>query len=93
MSFDICSRSELLPNRLFVEASAGTGKTFLIEHYIVRAALTGTFEPHRLALITFTKAVARELRLRLEKTLQTTHELIIDGDINGAPEYLYPVLE
>jgi exodeoxyribonuclease V beta subunit len=93
MSFDICSRSELLPNRLFVEASAGTGKTFLIEHYIVRAALNGTFKPQRLALITFTKAVARELRLRLQRTLETTHSLIIEGNVDAAPEYLHPVLE
>jgi exodeoxyribonuclease V beta subunit len=93
MSFNICSRSERLPNRLFVEASAGTGKTFLIEHYIVRAALTGSLEPRRLALITFTKAVARELRLRLQKTIETTHRLAIEGTVENAPEYLHPVLE
>ena len=91
MSFDICSQTPL-PNRLFVEASAGTGKTFLIEHYIVRAAL-GDFDPKRLALVTFTKAVARELRLRLQRTLENTHRLIIEGSCDGAPEYLHPILE
>ena len=91
MSFDICAQSEL-SDRLFVEASAGTGKTFLIEHYIVRATLTKSFEPKKLALVTFTKAVARELRLRLLTTLTTTHGLIIDGTADTAPEYLHPIL-
>ena len=91
MSFDICSPSPL-PNRLFVEASAGTGKTFLIEHYVVRAAL-GEFDPKRLALVTFTKAVAREVRLRLQRTLERTHQRLIDGECDGAPEYLQPILE
>ena len=92
MSFDICSRSDL-PHRLFVEASAGTGKTFLIEHYIVKKVLSGSFEPKRLVLVTFTKAVARELRLRLRKTLEATHGLIIGGTSETAPEYLRPIIE
>jgi exodeoxyribonuclease V beta subunit len=78
MSFDISSASETITQRLFVEASAGTGKTFVIEHYLVRSILTTSFNPKKLALITFTKAVARELRLRLRGTLQSTLDIILE---------------
>lgn len=93
LSFDICSRSAALPQRLFVEASAGTGKTFLIEHYVVRAALNGTFKPNELILVTFTKAVARELRLRLEKTLEKTREFLEKATSCPPPEYVQTILE
>jgi exodeoxyribonuclease V beta subunit len=85
MSFDISSRHEILTQRLFVEASAGTGKTFVIEHYLVRSILTVPFHPEKLALITFTKAVARELRLRLRATLQATLASIVAGEESFQP--------
>ena len=95
MSFSIASRSEHLSHRLFVEASAGTGKTYVIEHYITRMALSMTFDPQKLALITFTKAVARELRLRLRTTLQSTLVAITaeGGPPQEIPDYLRAMLE
>ncbi len=84
MSFSISSRSEPLTQRLFVEASAGTGKTYVIEHYLVRSILTSPFNPEKLALITFTKAVARELRQRLRTTLQTTLAFVVEAGRGGS---------
>jgi exodeoxyribonuclease V beta subunit len=91
MSFNISSRLEELSERLFVEASAGTGKTYVIEHYIVR--LLPSLNLRKLALITFTKAVARELRLRLRATLQKTHAYVTGHCDGDAPDYLRPVLD
>jgi exodeoxyribonuclease V beta subunit len=93
--FNISSRFELLTQRLFVEASAGTGKTYVIEHYLVRSILAAPFNPKKLALITFTKAVARELRLRLRTTLQATLMSVAEESVSSssAPDYLMPILE
>jgi exodeoxyribonuclease V beta subunit len=93
MSFSISSRSEELTDHLFVEASAGTGKTYVIEHYLVRSILTSQVHPEKVALITFTKAVARELRLRLKATLQASLLCIVNEDRATAPDYVLAILE
>jgi exodeoxyribonuclease V beta subunit len=73
MTVDITSL-ESIPQKLFVEASAGTGKTFLIEHYVTRSIINAAQDPlfhiRQLAVITFTRAAAQELRLRIKKTLE-----------------------
>jgi exodeoxyribonuclease V beta subunit len=47
-----------------LEASAGTGKTFAIEHVVVRLLLEG--QPlHQILVVTFTRAATRELRNRI----------------------------
>jgi len=90
MSFNISS--EILDKRLFLEASAGTGKTFAIEHYIVRSILSGDLVPSKLFLVTFTRAVADELTIRLQKTLEeTSKELLMPS--NACPDYLLPYLK
>jgi exodeoxyribonuclease V beta subunit len=92
MSFDITSRHTSWGNRLFIEASAGTGKTFVIEHYLVRSALFSTFCPEELALITFTRAVANELKIRLRRTFEKTCSSLLSLD-PSPHDYLIPVLE
>ena len=66
-----------------LEASAGTGKTFAIEHLFVRLLIEAPPGKEPLVLeqilaITFTKAAAREMRMRiranLEKALQQLKE-------------------
>jgi exodeoxyribonuclease V beta subunit len=76
-SFDILSRTTPLQRRLFLEASAGTGKTFTIEHLVVRLLLETDFTLDQILVVTFTRAATRELRVRiranLEKTLSGEH--------------------
>lgn len=91
MSFDITSQTTTWGNRLFVEASAGTGKTFLIEHYVVRSILSG-LRPQELALITFTRAASTEITSRLKNTLEQTHLAILGGD-ESFHDYLLPVIK
>jgi ATP-dependent helicase/nuclease subunit A len=52
----------------FVAASAGSGKTKLLTDRLLRLLLTGA-APERVQCLTFTKAAAAEMSLRLQRTL------------------------
>src|SRR5271169_1523988 len=52
----------------FVSASAGSGKTKLLTDRLLRLMLTGA-DPARIQCLTFTKAAAAEMSLRLQRTL------------------------
>ncbi len=72
-----------LPNRLFLEASAGTGKTYTIQHFIVRSILEsarrGTvLHPETLLVVTFTKAAAGELKMRIQETVDSAYQAILE---------------
>ena len=74
MSFSALCSMDKLPDRLFIEASAGTGKTFSIIHlmcqYLLHRAKMGEeFSLHEVACLTFTRAVAWEMKARLKETL------------------------
>ncbi|HTC08674.1 MAG TPA: double-strand break repair helicase AddA [Acetobacteraceae bacterium] len=59
----------------FVEASAGSGKTKLLTDRLLRLMLTpvgsGWIAPQRIQCLTFTKAAAAEMSVRLQNTLGT----------------------
>jgi exodeoxyribonuclease V beta subunit len=60
-----------------IEASAGTGKTFLIEHLVVDRLLRGDAKLEEMLVVTFTDRAASELRRRigaLIKKVATTSE-------------------
>jgi exodeoxyribonuclease V beta subunit len=77
--------SALLPNRHHaIEASAGTGKTFLIERRIADLLLTTATTIDQIAVVTFTEKATTELRRRLRGFLQTL--LDCDADAAGADE-------
>ena len=52
----------------FVAASAGSGKTKLLTDRLLRLMLAGA-RPERIQCLTFTKAAAAEMSLRLQQTL------------------------
>ncbi len=52
----------------FVGASAGSGKTKLLTDRLLRLMLSGA-KPERIQCLTFTKAAAAEMSVRLQKTL------------------------
>src|ERR1700709_2873979 len=52
----------------FVAASAGSGKTRLLTDRLLRLMLAGA-APERIQCLTFTKAAAAEMALRLQRTL------------------------
>ena len=65
---------ESLGETLFVEASAGTGKTSSLVGRVVNLVATGTATLDRIAAITFTEAAAAELRDRARQELERAAE-------------------
>ena len=61
---------EQLSDTLFVEASAGTGKTTSLVERVVNLVATSTTTLDRLAAITFTESAAAELRDRIRQQLE-----------------------
>jgi ATP-dependent helicase/nuclease subunit A len=53
----------------FVAASAGSGKTKLLTDRLLRLMLTDGVKPERIQCLTFTKAAAAEMSLRLHRLL------------------------
>ncbi len=72
-----------------LEASAGTGKTFAIEHIFVRLLLeTEHIEAEQILAVTFTRASARDLKLRIRSNIEEALRLMRLGD--GKWKYLGP---
>ena len=74
-SFNVLDPAASIFGKKMLEASAGTGKTFAIEHLVARLLLEAPEGEQPLSLnqilvITFTKAAARELRMRIHATLK-----------------------
>lgn len=72
-TFNILDRDLDLLGYHFLEASAGTGKTFAIEHIYVRLVLEGLM-PESILVMTFTKAATRELIERIHAALRKAFE-------------------
>lgn len=72
MTIAIVPRPTALPpptdTLVVVEASAGTGKTYFLEHRVADLVLAGA-ELHQILLVTFTDKAVAELRLRIRDLL------------------------
>ncbi len=68
-SFDCLNPTTLIQGHHMLEASAGTGKTFAIEHIAVRLLLQGV-PIERIVVVTFMRAAARELKVRIRMTVR-----------------------
>ena len=69
----------------FVAASAGSGKTKLLTDRLLRLMLAGT-EPARIQCLTFTKAAAAEMSVRLQRTLGrwvTLDDAALSGELRA----------
>ena len=58
-----------LNQRLLIEASAGTGKTFSLIHVVLRLIVEKNYPIDRILMVTFTKAATAELRARIRELL------------------------
>jgi exodeoxyribonuclease V beta subunit len=81
MLFDVLSRHLDVFEPHFLEASAGTGKTFAIEHLVVRLLIEGDtpFLIEQILVVTFTRAATRELKLRIRRSLVRAKEELENG--------------
>lgn len=93
MRFDVLSRHLNVFAPHFLEASAGTGKTFAIEHLVTRLLIEGNhpFSIEQVLVVTFTRAAARELKLRVRRNLTRVKEDLISS--STSLDYLQAILE
>lgn len=88
MRFDVLSRHLDVMGTHFLEASAGTGKTFAIEHLVVRLLLEKC-PLERILVVTFTRAATRELKTRIYQNIyKAIHRLKQRDPEPGMEDYL-----
>ncbi len=71
--FSILDPDLELEKRIFLEASAGTGKTFAIEHFALRLILEKGMSVDEILIVTFTKKATSELRARLFSLIERAY--------------------
>jgi exodeoxyribonuclease V beta subunit len=67
--FKLFEPSLNLKQNYFIEASAGTGKTFTIENIVVRLIQEG-ISLDQILVVTFTRAATEELKVRIRRTME-----------------------
>ena len=66
-----------------VEASAGTGKTYTITTYFVRALLERDLTPEQILVVTYTKAATAELRVRTRERILAAIGMLDEAPADG----------
>ena len=69
---------------VLIEAAAGTGKTYTIEHLVVDLLLSGQVQMHQLLVVTFTRKAAAEMAGRIRARLRAVVEAREDDVGAGA---------
>ncbi len=92
-TFNILSRELNVFAPYFLEASAGTGKTFAIEHLVVRLLIEGNspLGIEQILVVTFTRAATRELKKRIRENLCRAKEQLVEGV--STADYLEAICE
>lgn len=91
MKFDILDRGTLIRKNTFLEASAGTGKTFAIENLVIRLLTEESFAIEKILIVTFTKASTSELKKRIYHTLLKAVQSLEDQ--SDTHDYLRAIVE
>ncbi len=85
--FDCLSAETSIKGQKLLEASAGTGKTFAIEHIAVRLILEG-ISIDEILIVTFTNLATNELKERILSNLNKCYFLLKEKKIEEAFPYL-----
>ncbi|MEI8300825.1 MAG: UvrD-helicase domain-containing protein, partial [Chlamydiota bacterium] len=88
--FDVLDPNCIISSPYFLEASAGTGKTFAIEHIVTRLLLDPVLQiqGEELLVVTFTRAATRELKIRIRNNLKQAL-----SSLKGDQPVLWPYLK
>lgn len=89
--FNIESAKISLPQNIFIEASAGTGKTYAITTLILRLLIEKGMRLDQILVVTFTRLATLELKTRLREMIKYTYALVEKKQ--EGPEYLLPYLK
>lgn len=91
-TFNVFDPTYSMRGKFFLEASAGTGKTFTIEQLILRGLLEGNIQHvEQVLAVTFTNAATNELKLRIQTTLCEAKNMLKEALTNSnvvLPSYL-----
>jgi exodeoxyribonuclease V beta subunit len=90
--FDVLHRSLELQQNYLLEASAGTGKTFSIQHLVVRL-LIGSIALPEILVVTFTRESTRILKSRIRRNIDDAIAFLTQPDLESIPDYLAHVIE
>lgn len=77
--FDVLDAEEELGDFLFLEASAGSGKTFSIVHLVLRLLIERGVRASEIIAVTFTRKAALQLKTRITQELNQCLDLILDS--------------
>ncbi|HSW86811.1 MAG TPA: UvrD-helicase domain-containing protein [Rhabdochlamydiaceae bacterium] len=91
MVFDVLDRTVNPLGSHLLEASAGTGKTFAIQHVVARLLLSGSMTIDQILVVTFTRAATRELKVRIRSNLEQVLHSIETGKVSF--DYVSAILE
>ena len=75
-----------LQGRQWIEASAGTGKTFTLSLLVLRLLLERELPLPNILAVTFTKAATQELKIKIRAQIKLAQDLLeqdLSGDLNG----------
>ena len=78
----ILARPELEQGHAVIEASAGTGKTFTLEHLVLDLIINDKAKIDEILVVTFTDAATRELRERIRSLIRK----ICDESVKDKPD-------
>lgn len=100
-TFNVLEREQSVHRHAFLEASAGTGKTYAIENIVSRLITDDEQEPltiDKILIVTFTRAATRELKDRIRNKLSSNLSLLKTAQSNGEcvkgmPDYLAAHIE
>ncbi len=67
---------------LLIEASAGTGKTFNIQHIYLRLVLERGLKVSQILAVTFTEAATAELRSRIRSNIEAAAAVLAGADLH-----------
>ncbi|ACH94860.1 exodeoxyribonuclease V subunit beta [Borrelia recurrentis] len=61
-------------DKILIEASAGTGKTYTLEHIITNLLTTTMYTPNEILVLTFTKKATEEMHTRILKSIEHIYQ-------------------
>lgn len=91
--FNVLDPNFQMQGHLFLEAAAGCGKTFAIEHIVARLLIEENIQFEECLIVTFTKAAALDLKKRIFETLLKIEKAVLlnDSSLLNLP-YLEPLI-
>ncbi|AHE62944.1 exodeoxyribonuclease V subunit beta [Borrelia parkeri] len=60
--------------KILIEASAGTGKTYILENTITNLLINKTYSPSEILVLTFTKKATEEMHIRILKSIENAYQ-------------------